>query len=126
MTKQEQFERLQAAWRKAHAREQEIKASLTARYGTWYVYAPLVKREKADRLADRANKASDAIFTWLDNNSPRQWRSGVPYHWVCDSLTYADAVTHGPLSVVPPVSYGGNHSLAVRFARALPTCQTSH
>lgn len=116
MTKQERFESLQARWRKAQEAVSELSYNLRSRYGnTWS--APAALRNKYERAQKREHAASDAIFTWLDNNSPRQWRIGVPAHWVCDSLTYADAITADALSVIPPPCYGSYPGDSQRFAQ---------
>lgn len=116
MTKQEYFERLQARWRAADVALSEHSASLRYRYGNTWQAKP-AERKRLDALRDREGHAVDAIMAWLDNHSPRDWRRGVPCHYVCGALTYADAVTSGPLSVVPPVAFGCYQSDAVRFAQ---------
>lgn len=122
MTAQERFEALQARWRAAHDKQHDLRFKLRYAYGdTYYIHAPKAKRDRADRASKAADFVQDAIFAWLDANSPRSWRTGVPCYWVCESLTYADAITTGQLSVTPPVAYGGLPSDSIRFAAALPT-----
>lgn len=118
MTQQERFERMQGKWRAAHQAAWEYRLTLKLAYGESY-HAPRGKRERLERLTAREDQASDAIFAWLDANSPRDFRRGVPADWVCGSLSYADAVTHGPMSVVPPVAFGCYPSDSQRFAAAL-------
>lgn len=116
MTHQQRFEFLQARWRKCHEAAQEMFYQLKYKYGeAWQ--APSGKRDRLDSLRNRESAAADAIFTWLDGNSPRQWRTGVPSQWVCDSLSYADATTVGRLSVVPPPAYGSLPMDSLRFAQ---------
>lgn len=122
MTKQERFDTMQARWRKAQEAERWFSHALTYKYGNWW-QAPSAKRDRMESLRRRTEAAADAIFAWLDSNSPRQWRAGVPAHWVCDSLTYADAITAGRMSVTPPPSYGSYPSDALRFAQPIePRC----
>lgn len=120
MTPQERFESLQARWRAAQEKAHSLRFDLRYHYGEhYYVYAPKGKRDKADRASRAEEKAADAIFAWLDANSPRDWRRGVPSAWVCGELTYADAMTTDQLSVVPPVAYGCTSADSIRFARAI-------
>jgi hypothetical protein len=72
-----------------------------------------------ERVSKRAEDAMEAVFVWLDANSPRSWRTGCPAYWICDSLTEADALTRGHLSVVPPCGYGSYPSDLVRFSMPL-------
>lgn len=109
---------LQAKWRKAHEAERKMARELEYQYGkTWL--APRGKQARYEAIAKRESAASGAIFAWLDANSPRDWRRGVPAHWVCGELTEADALTAGTLSVLPPVAYGRMPSDSVRFAMAV-------
>ena len=115
MTAQDRFEALQARWRKAQEATREFSWQLEYKYGeTWL--APRGKRDRLDRLRKREGEARDDIFAWLDDNSPRSWRSGVPCQWVCNSLTYADAITSGHLSEIPAVTYGCMPGDSARFA----------
>lgn len=126
MTKQQRFEALQARWRKAKEKARNLAFDLRYHYGDFYfVSAPRAKREKKERASAAEEKASDAIFLWLDQNSPRSWRTGVPADWVCDSLTYADAITSDRLSVTPPVAYGCYPSDSVRFAQPVAPNETA-
>lgn len=114
---QARFEALQAKWRSAQTKAHDLRFELQYHYGDMYrVRAPKAKMAKADKASAAEERAQDAIFTYLEANSPRSWRSGVPCYWVCDKLTYADAITAGQMSVIPPVSYGGMPSDSIRFA----------
>jgi hypothetical protein len=118
MNMKEQFEKLQAAWLKAHEAERTMARTLEYKYGhTWT--APSGKEAKYKTVAKRADGAMEAIFAWLDINSPRSWRTGSPAYWVCTELTFEDAITAGALAVVPPPSYGTYQSDSLRFARAV-------
>jgi hypothetical protein len=118
MTKQVRWEYMQERWRKAIEAARTLQFDLKYHYGETYS-APRAKREKLDRLWAREASASDAIFAWLDANSPRQWRTGVPAYWICGDLSFADALTSGHLSVIPPVCYGSFPSDSIRFAAAV-------
>lgn len=112
--------KLQEKWRKAHEKERDLARKLEYTYGkTWM--APQGKRAKYDAVNKRLDAAMEAIFAWLDANSPRNWRTGVPAFWVCEHLTEADALTADRLSVVPPVAYGSLPGDSIRFAQAVST-----
>lgn len=116
----ETFEKLRAKWLKTSEAARVFGVALRGQYGEHYPYqAPKGKLKRLDALRAREDKASAAIFAWLDANSPRQWRTGVPAYWICESLTYDDAVTSGQLSVVPPPSYGCYPSDSIRFAQPI-------
>lgn len=99
-----------------------LKGQLATRYGDWH-YAPRGQRERLEKFQDRASKAMEAVFVWLDENSPRDWRHGAPCFWVCEHLTESDALTMGQLSVIPPPVYGAHHGDADRFARPVSTLE---
>lgn len=110
-----QWATLQRRWRVYADRVEVYKRGLRATYGySWS--APSGKRRRLEYLQDREYNASRAIFAWLDEHSPRQWRSGCPAYWICEALTFADAITAGPLSAVPPPAYGHTEADSVRFA----------
>lgn len=117
--KQEKFEALQAKWRAAHKKELDLSFAANHKYGTWYIHAPRGVRERIERARAAESKAMDAVFAWLDAHSPRAWRTGTPAYWICDKLTYADAMTEGQLSVVPPPPYGYTTHEMERFARPI-------
>jgi hypothetical protein len=112
---QKTFEALQAKYRAADERADRIRASLKAQYGHQW-RAPAGKERKLNEAQAKADSAMEAIFAWLDANSPRDWRHGAPCYWVCAELSYEDAITAGQLSVIPPVVYGCYESDSRRFA----------
>lgn len=116
MSPESRFSALQERFRKAADAASNLRFALNYKYGEVY-NAKRSERDKLDKLRERESKAADAIFAWLEANSPRNWRHGCPYYWICTELTYADAVTSGALSVVPPVCYGGSPQDSIRFAR---------
>ena len=112
--------KLQAKWRALNDRVRQMTCQLSYKYGSpWYVHAPWGQREKVDAMNKREDAAMEAVFAWLDDNSPRSWRVEVPAYWVCSELTLADALTTGQLSVVPPPGYGSFPCDSVRFALPL-------
>lgn len=125
MTTQEaRFHALQERWRIAEEKREAFRYRLFDKYRSFTVYdhemtkAERTKRESLQRAAD---KIGEALLTLLDEVSPRRWRSGAPYHWIMEHLTWADAITAGPLSVIPPPAYGMVPSDMRRFAAALST-----
>lgn len=84
---------------------QDQRATLDAKYGDRR-YCSTRERRALDVLDRAERRAWDAFWRYLCAISPRDWAAGVPVVWLRDSLTFADAVTRGPLSVVPPPAYG--------------------
>lgn len=116
----EMLELLRSKWRAERGKASALRQKIEDKYGRpFYINAPWRKREMIDRATKREDKAADRIFAWLEKYSPRSWRTGVPAHWVCESLTYDDALTPGRLSVTPPCAYGSYPSDSVRFAQAV-------
>jgi hypothetical protein len=74
---------------------------------------------KRETLYAAQSKAWDDMFDLLDIISPRQWRSGIAAAWVAEHLTYEDATTTGPLSVVPTPGYGSTQRSVEQFAEAV-------
>jgi hypothetical protein len=114
------LKQLQERWAVLDEKARELRWSLEGKYGSpWYINVPRAQRERIEKAHNRADKAQEAIFAWLDTHSPRSWRSGVPANWVATQLTEEDALTRGRLSVTPPVAYGGMPSDSLRFAAAI-------
>lgn len=91
------------------AREARLSA-LRVKYGAemslhWLSAA---ERGRVNVAIERYDKACDAFWALLMPSAPRAWFHGVPSAWVCEELTYADAVRplSEQLSVVPPCAYG--------------------
>ena len=110
----ERFEALRAAYVRQKERSDKVEEALRAKYHvgwdeTLYSHVP-TKTEQAKREAARAatDKASGKFMDHLDAISPRNWRSGVPAHWVYEELSYEDAVRprNEKLGVVSPLAYG--------------------
>lgn len=94
---------------KARERRESVRAPLVVKYGgETLLYRATQTETRRVEAANRAfDKASDGMFRLLDA-SPRDWRSGVPAHWVLFHLSYDDATRakDEPLSMEPPCSYG--------------------
>jgi hypothetical protein len=122
---EEEWSRLQDAYRAANSAWQALIAQLKAKYA-WSPTAYLTARTSTEgtreaRLYKAQRAASDACYEWLKAYAaPREWGSGVPADWLYGSLTYADATTHGQMSVTPPAAYGASQSQAKAFAEPIP------
>lgn len=93
---------------KARERRESVLAPLVVKYGDGPSWRATVTERKRLDAADRAcSKASDRMFSLLEE-SPRDWRSGVPVHWVLFHLSFEDATRSKdePLSTEPPCSFG--------------------
>lgn len=110
---EKRFESIRAAYRKVAERRETFRSALREKYGESCPPLPWqtrTERNKADAIQAADMKATERMCSLLDEISPRDWRSGVPAHWLMTDLTFADATTRGALSVVPPCAYG--HSAA--------------
>jgi hypothetical protein len=77
------------------------------------------ENRKKDEIRERESEIEDEFFNLLDQISPRSWRSGISAAWTINNLTYDDAVTEGPLSMLPEPGYGSSESDARLFAEAV-------
>ena len=112
---EQRFTLLQQRWQAASAALDTLRGELNRRYQA-YNYAPKGQRDKLDTLDRREGRASDAFLAYLAAISPRDWTQGIPVVWLRDGLIYADAVTAGQLSVVPPAAWGYTAEDSRRFA----------
>lgn len=119
MTRSERFEVLQAKWRDADRAVTSARAVLNARYQS-HQYAPAVKRRALEVLERKERRASESFTKLLIALSPRDWRSGVPVSYLRDGLTYADAITRGQLSTIPPAAWGYTPRDSEVFSWPLP------
>lgn len=110
MSPRERFEALRARYLAAQARRADHEAVLRQKYGpgvqdSW-MRSPEARRR--ERLREGEDRARRKFFDHLQAVSPRDWSAGVPYHWLCEKLTFEDAVrpANEALSVVPPLAYG--------------------
>jgi hypothetical protein len=104
-----QFDRIRSRWMQVQARRDAHRSAMLAKYGrhdpprSW-----MNKGESArqDAILAADLRETERMCMLLDRVSPRNWRAGVPAHWLMSELTWEDAITSGRLSVVPPVAYG--------------------
>jgi hypothetical protein len=119
---EKQFAAIQARFRAAQEREETYRLDVLYRKyrdrrppRSWLTSGE-IKRLDALRIAQ--DKIGESMFTLLDRIGGRDWRVGCPYMWVMTELTYADAITTGPLSAIPPIPYGYSERDAKVFASA--------
>lgn len=120
----ERFMKLQTNAQEADAKVMELRNELNRRYQHHW-YAPAGQRKQLERLEAAASRHSDKFHAYLTSLSPRSWDSGVPASWVRDCLTYADAVTTGALSVVPPPAWGYDVRQMEEFARPVTVAKAA-
>jgi len=113
--KRERFDALRAAYIKKRQRSDEIESELRRKYVSHdpqaipFSHIPTrTEQKRRESARDAVDKTTDKFLEYLDQISPRNWREGVPAHWVYEDLTYEDAVRplDEKLSVVPPLAYG--------------------
>lgn len=100
----ERFTALQSKARETRDAWQAYKRRLDARYQD-SAYAPAVKRNKLAVLHRAESRAWERFYAYLEAIAPRDFGRGFPCHWLVDGLRFEDAVTRGPLSVVPPLAW---------------------
>lgn len=105
------FDKARAAVLKARDERDSARNALERKYGggmqlTWVSAG---ERSRYERLARAYDRASDRMHLLLEQ-SPRDWKRGVPTSWVVEDLSYEDAVrpASDPLSTEPPRAYGYN------------------
>lgn len=120
MSSKLKFKLLQANWHARSIAEDKIRLRLQEAYGPdYFVAANKTELQKLERAGVQTQKASEKFYTWLDCNSPRNWRSGIPIWWVCSELTYEDAMTKDRLANMPPPAFGYTIKDRETFAKAL-------
>lgn len=112
------FNAWRARWKASYDALESFRRILQAKYGD-EKHANRTERAKLDRLRERASKDSGKLIDYVCANSPRDWRAGVPCHWINSELRWEDVVTRGELSTVPPPAYGYTDRDMKRFAAAL-------
>lgn len=122
MSNEAKFDAKRAKYLKAVEKRTAIQVELATKYGDGFKNSWLNAGElrRLEGAKTRASDLADEFFVFVASISPRDWSNGIPFTWIVEKLTYADAVTRGALSVVPPASYGGSASDNERFARPLP------
>ena len=104
------FDKLRARYLDRYGKWSEFHTAMRAKYGgdyreSWFT---TTETRKDMKLREAMNAAQKAFIDYITEISPRYWKSGVPVHWLCEKLTYEDAVrpVDQALSVVPPLAYG--------------------
>lgn len=115
MTAEERFNALRDKWEAAQLQLEQLRRELVGKYGEWN-YAKNSELKRVEQLRARANKASDRLMEHIFTHASREWRAGVPTYWIVRELKWADVITTGPLSVVPPPAFGYTERDMVRFA----------
>ena len=110
----EEWDKMQSDWRAADAAVHDYQATLTGRTSK-------AENIRYYQLCKARERVHDKIYKWLAEHSPRDWERGVPMYYAPSTLTYEDATTDGPLSVVPPPAGGYSKNDMVRFAQSMPT-----
>lgn len=108
-TAEADWNRLQAEYNAAYEVKDDYDRALSSKYGRQNVYfASAGEKKKLAQLRARQDRIYDRLLKLLDKYATRDWRSGVPAHWVAGKLTWADAVRPPGemLDEVPPVAYG--------------------
>lgn len=111
------FEAGQRAFVSARERAEKVRAHTRARCGEWRVTLMNRGEEETLRRALAAeDRALDRVLTVLGEVSPRDFRGSCPVGFIGADLTWEDAITDGPLSVIPPAPYGRRQADMERFA----------
>ena len=109
-TQRARFDELRARYLAQQAKRSAHDDAMRGKYGGDYRTTWLTTGEakKETKLREASDAAQNAFIDYLTEISPRYWKSGVPVHWLCEELTYEDAIrpVDQPLSVVPPLAYG--------------------
>ena len=119
----QRFAELQSKAQQTAKAAQDYAIRLRVKYGDAYYRGYLGKKatHRLDILQRANTRAVDRFFALLDTIGGRQFRSGVPCHWLIEKLTYEDAVTRGQMSAVPPPAWGCSDADMPRFAAPVRT-----
>jgi hypothetical protein len=127
MTLQQRFEHLQARAKATADQCRDYAIDLRVKYGDAYYRGWIGGKEKRrlDQLQRADTRETDRFVAFLVTIQGRDFRRGVPQHWLLDNLTYADAITTGKLSQTPPPAYGYSIGDSQRFAAAIIPQETA-
>ena len=122
------FTRLQAQYAQLQDREQAYRSDvLWAKYRQFRPSSSSLtrtERAKLEGFRRQEDRLLDRMCSLLDRIGGRNFRSGAPAHWLMTDLSFADAVTTGAMSVVPPSPYGySDRETAVFAGRVGPVCK---
>lgn len=106
MNKREKFESIRAAAAKTKDARDEYRTQIEIKYGK-LLWAKASEQKRYERLCAAYDRQVDRMFKLLEP-APREWRCGVPFHWVVEKLSFDDAFRpkDEPLSVEPPRAFG--------------------
>jgi hypothetical protein len=113
----DRFSQLQTRAQSSAREARDYRIGLHVKYGGSVHWASRGERSRLEQLDRRASKDCDRLHAYVSAISPRDWTQGIPSRWVVDCLTYADAVTRGPLSRVPDPAWGYTEAYARQFAQ---------
>lgn len=123
MTDEQRFNAIRARWVASRDKEHAYRFDVLLRkYAMAYPPSSWLTRGEIahlDRFRRAQDRESTKFFVLLDRISPRNWHEFVPHAWVMEHLTWADAVTRGALSIVPPAGYGSRRSDVEAFAEGV-------
>lgn len=111
-----EFGELQSRAQAKAAAHREFSIAMRLKYGQYRFGIRKSEANRLERLDAADTKAQDAFFAWLDEHSPRCWRSHAPACWIVEELTFDDAVSDGQLATIPPCAWGYAPSDMVRFS----------
>ena len=102
-----EFTALQDKWRVADDAYETWKRSLRVKYGPGFdlTWAKTGEKNRLEQLHQRASRAADKVFVWLDRWSPWDWGHGTSMFWILNNVTEADALSPGPM-MLPAASAG--------------------
>lgn len=100
------FQKLRAQYLVKDAACRVFELALHSKYGPGMqsVWLTNPERRKQTGLYAARGKVGDRFFDLLDRIAVRDWRSGVPSHWVLEKLTWEQAT--GAMPVDPPRANG--------------------
>lgn len=103
----EQWNKLRADYLEADRAYDALDIDLSVKYGK-REWASRTEQKKLDQLRKRKARVCEKMFAVLDKVATRDWHHGVPAYWVCEKLSWEDAIrpANEPLSVTPPTVYG--------------------
>lgn len=98
---------LQTVYRLHHDAAERLWIKLSAKYGGTISYASAGEGAKLAQLQSREDKAGNRIMAWLRANTRWNWYEGTSYHWLCTSLTEAQALSEtAPTLPAEAAAYG--------------------
>jgi hypothetical protein len=115
MKNEARFIELQVKAREAAAKRDAFRRDLDFKYGRM-IYAKIGERKQLDKLDAAEKRAFDRFYAHLTKIAGRDFGTGFPTYWLRDCLIYADAITRGQMSTVPPAAWGYTDHAMRQFA----------